>query len=429
MKKLIIGFALVLGIGWFFAFQANALTDYPSKVCTNDGGTSITRTNASGNQYSECVFPWGKVCDESAYFSGQCRSDYWTSMIISIAPRSIECGRWNRCMTYAVSGSNETGTLYLGIDGFTFYEGNAYVLQVTKYDTSKRLPDLSNFVFVKELSRDFFAKVCGGRYNDGCNDCFLTANDTPACTKKACFVQGTPYCIMEEAFDPMKCEGGAYNDGCNSCTVDALGASICTLMYCENPGKPYCVVKEPTMCTMQFDPVCDVNGKQYGNACMAWVAWAGDVSASYCHSASEAFTFAQENGITTAQSYMEFAWWLPVLREQASKMFSVFARVYLGLDLLKARVDNSYVCSFVDLGLVGTTLKDHIQWSCRYGLFRWEKHFFAPKINITRAQALIVLDRITDSGISHQYFDGKEMAQTISRDELIEVFYALYMAK
>lgn len=81
-------------------------------------------------------------------------------------------------------------------------------------------------------------------------------------------------------------------DGCNTIGIWNWALWASTMMYCEDiywakaQEKWSCktqktpVVEEwPTMCTMQYDPVCWVNWVTYGNSCSAWkvaVAYAGE---------------------------------------------------------------------------------------------------------------------------------------------------------
>src|SRR5271157_3963725 len=50
-----------------------ALANPASQKCIADGGVDKVLYNSSGQQYGVCLFNDGSVCDEWAYYSGQCR--------------------------------------------------------------------------------------------------------------------------------------------------------------------------------------------------------------------------------------------------------------------------------------------------------------------------------------------------------------------
>lgn len=81
-------------------------------------------------------------------------------------------------------------------------------------------------------------------------------------------------------------------DGCNTISIWNWALWASTMMYCEDiygtngqekwsckKQKEVTVEEGPTMCTLQYDPVCGVDWVTYGNSCSAWkvkVAYAGE---------------------------------------------------------------------------------------------------------------------------------------------------------
>lgn len=88
----------------------------------------------------------------------------------------------------------------------------------------------------------------------------------------------------------LTCE--VATDGCNTISIWNWALWASTMMYCEdvywengqekwscNKQKEPVVEEGPTMCTMQYAPVCWVDWVTYGNSCSAWkvkIAYTGE---------------------------------------------------------------------------------------------------------------------------------------------------------
>lgn len=124
----------------------------------------------------------------------------------------------------------------------------------------------------------------------------------------------------------------------------------------------------------------------------------------------EALRFSYDNGLTRYKDVQNFNPYAVLTREQASKIIWVFAS-----KVLNKSPDQLKTCSFPDLNEADLTLKDHIIWACRLGIFKGSGDGnFYPTKPITKAEWLTVLIRMMQDG---------------SLDENVEPWYLNYYQK
>lgn len=58
-----------------WATEVVGMANPASVKCTVDGWVLTLKSDAQGSQYGECRFPSGKICEERAYFRGECNQD------------------------------------------------------------------------------------------------------------------------------------------------------------------------------------------------------------------------------------------------------------------------------------------------------------------------------------------------------------------
>ena len=243
----------------------------------------------------------------------------------------------------------------------------------------------------------------------------------------------------------------------------------------------------PTMCTQQYEPVCGkVNVacfttpcepvyETYGNACMAGAAGATDITPGECQNPTptipenqtptppeddvvlidsviatmqDKVTWAYNRGVTSFNTVDGFNPNNLVTREQASKMVINFAKSFMKEEVFSTI--RNYNCDFTDGNTFDFTLAPYIKTACEQNMFRgvteMDDLMFYPHNNITKAQTLAVLIRITEGILpengspwyNHYLVHAKLMTDSyindnegyfetkISRGKLLDWMYALY---
>lgn len=325
-----------------------------------------------------------------------------TSLIrVTLDPSPVACIGIapQECLVMTIQGETKSQLLYEDIHWFEFKKGNTYVLDLKKIiDSDNMIADKSSITYelVKEVSRNFDAKVCTAQsYSDWCNTCMGTG-DTAACT----------------------------------------------LMYCAEPEVPSCAYdkplkvseEKPTMCTLQYDPVCSADGTEYGNACMAGVAGVKDASREYCKttvpvapitSHQDIITWAHENNLTMFSQWSQALVDQYTTREQAAKILVEFSKLYS-----PERPMTRMICTYNDTKNVSADLQNYLKASCNLRLLTGDKNNnFKPYEAITQQELRLILEDILSQD-DKQYVGhairNKALLPTVSRGNMFTWLYEIY---
>lgn len=63
---------LIVGIVLSYISESVALPNPAALYCLDTGGTSISRTRSDGSLVGECMLSNGIICEEWAYYRGEC---------------------------------------------------------------------------------------------------------------------------------------------------------------------------------------------------------------------------------------------------------------------------------------------------------------------------------------------------------------------
>ncbi len=304
------------------------------------------------------------------------------------------------CLTATFSWDSSSTLLYESISWFDFKKWNTYMLDVIKtVDPDNKITDKSSISYQlkKEISRTFDAK---------------------------------------------KCTTQSYFDWCNTCmTTSGSDQAACTLMYCMEPEVPYCkydeslvkpVVTKPEICTLEYMPVCDKDGKKYGNQCMADAAWAQDVSQDYCVNSNDDLVNKNllkrsfDNKLTMFNNWEKFMPMQDTTREQAAKIFVEFNKLYN-----PSRPMSRLLCPYADIEHLSNESKQYIQDACGRWFFQWyDNNTFRPWNTITQEEFKTVLRRVvkeTEENLIDHVVVNKALLPSLERHALYKYIYQFYL--
>ena len=114
-------------------------------------------------------------------------------------------------------------------------------------------------------------------------------------------------------------------------------------------------------------------------------------NSEYLSELQSAITWMYYNWMTQYNDPESFMAKDPINREQASKIFGVFAWKFYSKE-----INSGNLCDFSDLSQAEVSLQWNIVSACMMWLFQWYEWKFDPKQNLTNSQALAVISRIVN---------------------------------